>query len=377
MKILLTGGGSGGHFYPLVAIAERINLLARQRKILKVDMYYMSDSPYDEKSLKDNNVSFVHVSTGKLRLYPSIKNFTDIFKVGIGIIEATFKMFFIYPDVVIAKGGHGSFPALVAARLLRIPVMIHESDTHPGRVNLWAGKFAQNILVAFKETEKYFDKTKTVVIGLPIRNEIMHLPSPDDGAKYYNLDTHTPTIFIYAGSLGAEKINNLILESLPELLKKYQIIHQCGKNNFEEVKLRSSIILENHLNKSNYIIKPFLDAIETRNAAAAASLVVARAGSTLFEIATWQIPAIIIPITHSHGDHQRKNAISFAETGGGIVIEETNALPHLFISKVDEILLHPDIWQKMSKSNIENNKVDAAYEIAHAAILIGEAHDLE
>jgi UDP-N-acetylglucosamine--N-acetylmuramyl-(pentapeptide) pyrophosphoryl-undecaprenol N-acetylglucosamine transferase len=377
MKILLTGGGSGGHFYPLVAIAERINLLARQRKILKVDVYYMSDSPYDEKSLKDNNISFVHVSTGKLRLYPSIKNFTDMFKVAIGIIEATFKMFFIYPDVVIAKGGHGSFPALVAARLLRIPVMIHESDTHPGRVNLWAGKFAQNILVAFKETEKYFDKTKTVVIGLPIRNEIMHLPSPDDGAKYYSLDTHTPTIFIYAGSLGAEKINNLILESLPELLKKYQIIHQCGKNNLEEVKLRSSIILENHLNKHNYIIKPFLDAIETRHAAATASLVVARAGSTLFEIATWQIPSIIIPITHSHGDHQRKNAISFAETGGGIVIEESNALPHLFISKVDEILLHEDIWQKMSKANIENNKVDAAYEIAHAAILIGEAHDLE
>ncbi len=199
MRILLTGGGSGGHFYPLIAIAERIKTLARERKILTVDLYYMSSDPYDENALRDNDITFLPVATGKLRIYPSLKNITDMFKVALGAVQATVRLFFLYPDVVIAKGGHGSFPALFAAKLLNIPVIIHESDTHPGRVNLWAGKFAKHVALSFKETEKYFDTSKTAVIGLPIRNEILHLPSPQEGASYYGLDSHIPTIFIYAG----------------------------------------------------------------------------------------------------------------------------------------------------------------------------------
>lgn len=377
MKILLTGGGTGGHFYPLIAIAERLKILAHERKILKIDLYYMGSIQYDEKSLRDNEIEFVYVPTGKLRLYPSIKNFTDMFKVLFGVISATVKVFFIYPDVVISKGGYAAFPALFAAKILRIPVIIHESDTHPGRVNLWSGKFAQQILLSFNDAASFFDPKKTTVIGLPIRNDIMHLPGNKAGAEYYKLDEHIPTIFVYAGSLGAEKVNNLILEALPDLLKKYQIIHQCGANNILEVETRSKIILEGHLYKGRYLLKPFLDSVETRHAAAAASLIVSRAGSTLFEIAAWHLPAIVIPITNSHGNHQRKNAIHFAETGAATVIEELNALPHIFISKVDDILLHADTWQKMSSATKDIDNVDAAMEIARSAMLIGEAHELE
>lgn len=377
MKILLTGGGTGGHFYPLIAIAERINELARERRILKIDLYYMSNEEYDKRSLENNGIKFVKVLSGKLRIYPSIKNFTDMFKVAIGVMQAIFKMFFIYPDVVISKGGHGAFPALLAAKLLKIPVIVHESDTFPGRVNLWSGKFADYILVSFKESEKFFKKGKVTTVGLPIRNELINLPSPKIGAEYFGLDEHTPTIFVYAGSQGAEKINNLILESLPNLLKKYQVIHQCGPNNMSDVSTRSKIILSDHLYKKNYIIKPFLDIVEARHAAAAASLVVARAGSTLFEIAAWHLPAIIIPITHSNGNHQIKNAIHFSEIGAGIMLEEANALPHLFESKVDEILLNKENWISMSKATRDIAKVDAAMEIAHRSVLIGEAHELE
>lgn len=377
MKILLTGGGTGGHFYPLIAIAERVNNLARERKILSVDLYYMSNEKYDEKALHDNNIQFIPVSTGKIRLYPSIKNFTDIIKIATGVCQALFKMFAIYPDVVISKGGHGSVPAVFAARILRIPIIMHESDTSPGRVNIWTGKFAEIIALAHKDAEPFFDKTKTSVVGLPIRNEIMHLPTPKEGALYYGFNEHIPTIFIYPGSQGAEKINNLILESLPELLKTYQIIHQCGPKNQKEVETRVSIILENYVYKSRYILKPFLDSVDVRHAAAASSLVISRGGSTLFEIETWHIPAIVIPITHSNGDHQRKNAFHFAEIGAGIVLEENNALPHLFISKVNEILLYPETWKKMHNATKDIDKIDAAMEIAHQAILIGEAHELE
>lgn len=377
MRILLTGGGSGGHFYPLIAIAERIHTLARERKILKVDLYYMSSNSYDQKSLDDNEIKFIYVPTGKLRIYPSFKNITDMFKVAFGCIQAVIRLFFLYPDVVIAKGGHGSFPALFAARILNIPVIIHESDTYPGRVNLWAGKFAKNIGVSYSETLEFFDKKRTALVGLPIRNELLHLPDPNSGAEYYGIDSHIPTIFVYAGSLGAEKVNNLILEALTDLLKTYQIIHQCGPNNIETIKSETSVILENHPYKNRYILKPFLTGVDARNAAAVSSLVVSRAGSTLFEIAAWNIPAIVIPITHSHGNHQHKNAIHYAETGAGIVIEENNALPHLFITEVNNILLHKDTWTRMHEATKDIVKIDAALEIARQAVLIGESHELE
>lgn len=377
MKIMLTGGGTGGHFYPLIAIAERINLLAKQRKILKVELYYMSNKKYDEQALEENKITFVRVSTGKLRLYFSFKNFIDIVKVCIGVMQALLKMLVIYPDVVISKGGHGSFPALFASKLLKIPVIIHESDTYPGRVNLWSGKFAHRILVSYEETKNFFNKEKTSVVGVPIRNNLMHLPKPESGAEYYNLDIHKPTIFIYPGSLGAEKINNLVLDVLPELLKNYQVIHQCGAKNFIEVNKRVEIILENHLYKKNYILKPFLNSFETRNAAAMSSLIISRGGSTLFEIANWHIPAIVIPITNSNGNHQYKNAKHFSEIGAGILLEENNALANIFLFEVNNILMYKDTWQKMHQATLDIVQIDAAMEIATEAILIGEFHELE
>lgn len=377
MRILLTGGGSGGHFYPLIAVAERIKNLAAERRILRVDIYFMSDSPYDTEALKQNEITFIHATTGKKRVYKSLLNFTDNFKIFLGVIEAIIKLFILYPDVVIAKGGYGSFPALFAARILRIPVIIHESDTYPGRVNLWASKFAESIGVAYKQALPFFPEGKTALIGLPIRSEIMRLPTAREGAEYYKLDPHIPTIFIYAGSLGAEKINNLVLEALPDMLKNYQVIHQCGKNNENEIKTRISVILEKHPFKSRYVLKPYLNAIDTRNAAAVSSLVISRAGSTLFEIAAWNIPAIVIPITNSHGNHQVQNALRYAEIGAGTVIEESNAHPHILLTEIETILMFPEKWKAMHEASKSITTMDAADEIARRAILIGESHEFE
>ncbi len=164
---------------------------------------------------------------------------------------------------------------------------------------------------------------------------------------------------------------------MSDLLKSYQIIHKCGTKNADAVTAQSGVILEQHPFKNRYIIKPFLNAIEARHAAAASSLVVARAGSTLFEIAAWHIPAIVIPITHSHGNHQHKNAVYYAEIGAGIVMQEENALPHLFISEINNILLHPETWKKMHNATMEISRLDAAMEIARLAVLTGEAHEME
>ena len=138
MKILFTGGGTGGHFYPIIAIAQAINEIQEKEKLVGVELFYMSNSPYDERLLFENGISYKEISAGKIRRYFSFKNFTDLFKTFNGIISAIAALYVIYPDVVFGKGGYASFPVLFAARLLRIPVIIHESDSHPGRANLWA-----------------------------------------------------------------------------------------------------------------------------------------------------------------------------------------------------------------------------------------------
>ena len=174
MKILFTGGGTGGHFFPIIAVAEEIKRLAEEERLVMPKMYLMSDNPYNAKFLFEHNIKYVGVPAGKIRHYASILNFLDWFKTGYGVIIATIKMFIIFPDVVFGKGGYASFPALLAARILGIPVIIHDSDSIPGRVNLWAGKFAQLIALSYPEAVKYFNQKKTAVTGNPIRQEILH-----------------------------------------------------------------------------------------------------------------------------------------------------------------------------------------------------------
>lgn len=228
MKILLTGGGTGGHFYPLIAIAEKIAELADQQKIVDLKLYFMSDNPYNKHMLFENNIIFVKVSTGKMRTYFSIKNFFDYFKTAKGALFGLIAMFFIYPDVVISKGGYASFPAVFAARLLKIPVIVHESDSYPGRMNMWSAKFAWRIAVSWSEASEYLPKEKTVYTGQPIRKEILH---PDTRGAYeaFKLDPQLPTILVLGGSQGAEILNNIIVDTIPELVSRYQVIHQTGK----------------------------------------------------------------------------------------------------------------------------------------------------
>src|ERR1035437_5827831 len=133
MKIVFTGGGTGGHFFPIIAVVQKVNKIIDEDKLIGVKLYYMSDSPYDRATLFENNLLYEEVKSGKMRIYFSLKNFSDIFKVFFGTINAIFKIFSIYPDVVFGKGGYASFPVVLAARILRIPVMIHESDSAPGR----------------------------------------------------------------------------------------------------------------------------------------------------------------------------------------------------------------------------------------------------
>ncbi len=375
MKILLTGGGTGGHFYPLIAVAESINKIVKDEKLLPIQLFYMSDSPHDADMLLENNIEYIKISAGKSRRYFSILNFFDFFKTFFGVIDATIKVFNLYPDVIFSKGAYSSFPVLFAAKILRIPVVVHESDSAPGRTNAWAAKFAQRVAVSYPEAAKYFDSKKVAVTGNPVRKSIQMLPARDDARKFLNLMEDIPTILILGGSLGAKIINDQIMSILPALVEKYYVIHQVGKANIEEVLGTSGVVLTDNKLKNRYRPFDYLDDLNMSMSAGASSLIVSRAGSAIFEIAYWGIPSIIIPIADTNGDHQRQNAYNYARSGGAIVIEEINLSPNILLSEITRIMDDNNLQKKMSEGAKSFIKGDAADLIAHEIIKIGLQHE--
>jgi UDP-N-acetylglucosamine--N-acetylmuramyl-(pentapeptide) pyrophosphoryl-undecaprenol N-acetylglucosamine transferase len=374
MRILLTGGGTGGHVYPLIAIAEELNRIADEERILNFKLYYASNSPYDKEALERQFITFVPITAGKLRVYFSFKNFIDIFKTAYGVFRAIFTIFRIYPDVVVSKGGYVAFPVLFAARILRIPVIIHESDTVPGRVSLWSGKFAKRIALSFPEAAGYFDPARVSVTGQPVRTSI--ISAAKEGAnKFFDLSDTVPTIGIFAGSQGAEIINDTILRILPELLQSYQVIHQTGEKNFENIKSDVSIMLGDDTHRTRYKPFPFLNDLQTKMFGGAVEVIVGRSGSSLFEMAAWGKPSILIPYAIAHGDHQRKNAYHYARSGACVVIEESNLTPSVLKNEIETILNHKDKQEAMSRHAKEFFKPTAAREIAIEAIKIALEHE--
>lgn len=375
MKIVFTGGGTGGHFFPIIAVAQKTNQIIDQEKIIGAKLYYVSNEPYDKQALAENSLEFREVTAGKLRIYSSIKNFFDLFKTGIGVIKATFKMFSIYPDVVFGKGGYASFPALFAARILRIPVVIHESDSAPGRVNMWAGKFAKRIAVSFPEAAEFFPKERVAWTGQPIRTELEKIEEKSKALDYFKFQSNLPVILILGGSQGAELINNTILDALPRLVEKYQIIHQTGVRNFKMVETQVEVVLGENPNKGRYMPLSFLLPLQMKMAAGATTIVVSRAGSTLFEIANWGVPSILIPFTESNADHSKKNAFNYARAGACSVIEEMNMTANILVHEIDNIVENKDVWARMSQNAKNFSKPDAAEKIAREIINIALSHE--
>ncbi|MDO8590760.1 MAG: undecaprenyldiphospho-muramoylpentapeptide beta-N-acetylglucosaminyltransferase [bacterium] len=375
MKILFTGGGTGGHFYPIIAVAEALNKIVKERRLLAPDLYYMADEPYNSRMLFDRNITFVSMPAGKLRRYFSLYNVIDFFKTAAGVIKSLWKVFKIYPDVIFGKGGYASFPALFAGKIFRIPIIIHESDSSPGRVNLWAGKFAQGVAVSFPEAAQFFPKEKTIYTGNPLRREILN-PIAAGAHEFFKFEESIPTILILGGSQGSKIINEAILQILPELVENFQIIHQTGKNNFAEISKTSAVILAKSLHKDRYKPFDYLDDLGMQMAAATSALVVSRAGSTIFEIAAWGLPSIIIPIGEAVSHDQTKNAFNYARSGSALVIEEENLTPHILLSEILSLMTNPGRLSRMKESTKSFARVDAAEIIALKLIEIALTHEV-
>lgn len=374
MKIVFTGGGTGGHFYPLIAIAEALYEKSKEKKILTPKLYFMSPSKYNPRALFDNDIDFVQVPAGKIRRYFSLLNITDGVKTLYGCLVALLKLFNLYPDIVFGKGGYASFPALFAARILRIPVVIHESDSRPGRVNAWAGKFAVKIAVAYPSAAKFFDESKVAFTGMPVRKEIKD-PLSNGAREFLHLEEGTPVIVILGGSQGSQRINDAILDALPDLVTRYQIIHQTGKNNLESVKQTADLILKSNPNSYRYHAFDYMNDLTLRMCGGIAEVIVSRAGSTIFEIASWGAPSVIIPLSKEISHDQTDNAFSYARAGACTVIEEYNLGGHLLATEIDNIANSQATKDRMRSSAKQFSHPEAALKIAEVLLEIGLEHE--
>ncbi len=375
MKILFTGGGTGGHFYPIIAVAEAINERVRERKLLEPQLYYAAPDPYDREMLVAQNITFVATSAGKMRNYFSVLNFIDYIKTGWGVLKSCIRVFFLYPDVVFGTGGYASFPSLLAAKIFRIPVVIYATDAEPSRVNKWAASFAAKIAISYPESAVHFPKDRTAFTGNPVRKSLL-IPAREGAYEFLKLKHELPILLVLGGSQGAQTINEVILSALPQLVGKYQIVHQTGTDNFKDIGGRASVILADNTNASNY--KPFgyLNDLAMRMSAGVASLVISRAGSgSIFEIATWGIPSILIPIPEPISNDQSKNAFAYARTGAAVVVEQNNLTAGLLLSEIGRILESDAEKHKMSAAARSFARPDAAKTIADALLDIGLSHE--
>jgi UDP-N-acetylglucosamine--N-acetylmuramyl-(pentapeptide) pyrophosphoryl-undecaprenol N-acetylglucosamine transferase len=373
MKVVFTGGGSGGHFYPILAVAEELKVMLKQDNIENIEYFFVSDDPYDQSLLEAHNITFKKNTTGKLRMYFSVQNIFDSFRTSAAVVRAFFMLYKIYPDVVFSKGAYPSFPVTIAARLLRIPVIVHESDTVPGRANRYAGSFARRIAVSYPEAADFFPPDRVARTGNPIRKEMFE-PITEGSWEHFGFDSNVPVLFILGGSQGAQIINDVLLKAGPELIKTFQVIHQIGPKNISTFKATMDLVLEGNPNQHRYVMMPYLNLEEMRRAAGIADMVISRGGSTIFEIAAWGKPSIIIPITHSNGNHQMKNAYAYARVGACEVIEEENLTERLFIQEIQRILGDTALVQSMKESAVSFATEDAAKKIAREIMNVLKSH---
>jgi UDP-N-acetylglucosamine--N-acetylmuramyl-(pentapeptide) pyrophosphoryl-undecaprenol N-acetylglucosamine transferase len=369
-RIVLVGGGSGGHFYPLMSIAESI-LLKDSTAIL----YYMGPDHYDAKALQQHSITFISCPSGKQRRYHSILNFFDIFKVLAGVLIAIVKLYCIYPDVVISKGGYASVPIILAAAFLRIPIIVHESDTRPGKANALGARFAKSVCISFESARPFFKNSSVVFTGIPMRSELL-LPKREGTEESLGLEAGKPTILVLGGSQGAERINQLVLNSLNELLPSYNIVHQTGKAGFELTVLSARELISDDVLLAGYRPIAFFDDPALLNDVYhAASVIISRAGSTsLYEIAAHGKPSIVIPIPETISHDQRTNAYEYAHTGAATVIEEHNLTEHLLTSEIDRIIKNSEIQREMSQKAFAFAPSNGGAAIADMAIRIAAEH---
>lgn len=318
-KIVLTGGGTAGHVTPNIALIDRL-------KEEGFEIAYIGSKTGIEKELIEKlGITYYGISSGKLRRYFSMKNFTDPFRVQHGYHEAKKILKELKPSVVFSKGGFVSVPVVIAAGKAKIPTVIHESDMTPGLANKLSIRYATKVCCNFAETLSHV-KGKGIHTGTPIRKELF-TGTREAGLAYAGFDGSKPVILVVGGSTGAVRVNEAVRAALPKLLPEFDILHLCGKG-----KMDTSVQME------GYEQREYCDR-EMKDVLAMADLVISRAGANaICELLALHKPNLLIPLSAeaSRGD-QILNAESFEKQDFSMVLQESETTPEVLTEAVKEL----------------------------------------
>lgn len=346
-RIILTGGGTAGHVTPNIALLPRL-------KELGYDIQYIGSYNGMEKGLIEPlGIPYHGISSGKLRRYFSLQNFTDPFRVLKGFGEAKKLIKELQPDVIFSKGGFVTVPVVMAGKKCKVPTIIHESDMTPGLANKLSIPAATKICCNFPETLEHLPKEKAVFTGSPIRQELL-TGDAEAALKFCGLPAGKPVILIIGGSLGSVVVNNAVREILPELLKDFHVVHLCGKDKVDE-SLRSL---------DGYVQFEYIKS-ELKDLFALADVVISRAGAnSICELLALHKPNLLIPLSAnaSRGD-QILNARSFERQGFSKVLEEEELNKATLLDSLQSLFRDRESYIKTMEQSNQQNSIDTIVEL--------------
>ena len=351
-RIILTGGGTAGHVTPNIALLPRL-------KELQYDIHYIGSYNGIEKELIEQfGIPYHGISSGKLRRYFSLQNFTDPFRVIKGFGEAKKLIKLLEPDVIFSKGGFVSVPVVMAGKKCKVPTIIHESDMTPVLANKLSIPSATKVCCNFPETVAHLPADKAVLTGSPIRQELLS-GDRTKALEFTGLTSDKPVILVIGGSLGAVAVNNAVRSVLPELLKDFQVIHLCGRN-----KLDASLQgLEGYV-QYEYIKD------ELKDLFALTDIVISRAGANaICELLALHKPNLLIPLSAnaSRGD-QILNARSFERQGFSMVLEEEELTDESLLSAVHHLYDNRAQYKEAMAGSGQQDSIDTIIELIESAV---------
>lgn len=362
MKIAIIGG----HLTPALSVIEE---LPSDAEVLYIGRKHAIEGDaaisLEYETINKKNISFVSLKTGRLHRNLTKHTIPSLTKIPVGFTQAFFLLKKFNPDVVLGFGGYVSVPVILAAKVLRIPIVIHEQTLEAGAANIFAGKFAKKICISFETSRKYFPKEKIEFTGNPIRKTVLH------PTKKIEIKKNGPVIFITGGSQGSHAINLLVQGSLTKLLDKFTIVHQTGDSqefrDFEKLSILKEGLNSNKRDK--YYLSKFFSPEEIGSILKSADLVVSRAGiNTVSELIFLKKPSYLIPIPISQKDEQVKNAQHLKNLGLGEVGEQRNLTPEYFYEDLNSMIQNLKNYRlKNSNNKFPRNAAQKIIDIAYVA----------
>lgn len=351
MKIVVSGGGTGGHIYPALALIREIQKENKDAEFL----YIGTEQGLEGKLVPRENIPFksIHISGFKRKL--SVDNIKTVYRFIKGVADSKKMLKEFKADVVIGTGGYVCGPVVYAATKLGIPTIIHEQNSVPGLTNKFLSRYVNKVAICFEEAKSFFPSEKVVFTGNPRASEVLE----QDGVKgrlSVGLKLDEPAVLIFGGSRGARPINEAVVKSLSEFGNKpYQILYITGDVHFNDVLKEVELVG----NPTNVIIKPFVHNMP--EVLAGIDLTVSRAGATtLAELTSLGIPSILIPSPYVTNNHQEKNALALSEHGAAKLLVEKELTSKKLVAEIDRVLLDQEQLAIMKKSAKELGVQDAA-----------------